>query len=252
MKLTILGYYGGYPDHGVGTSSYLIESGDYKLLLDCGSGALLALEKADDPFDLDAVLLTHYHHDHAADVGVLQYYYQLHSGAKKADPLPIYGNTKDPLNFAALTFGPFTKGVGYAGDSALDLGPLHLTFLETQHPVPAFAVRIEEKTTGQVFVDTSDTRVFAGLAPFAAKADLLMADTNFLADHPGPLWHLTAPQAGTLAAEAHVRALLLTHLPQEASLTTLKAQAQRAAGEIPTWLASETRVIDGDKLFAKK
>lgn len=252
MKLTILGYYGGYPDHGVGTSSYLIESGDYKLLLDCGSGALLALEKASDPFALDAVLLTHYHHDHAADVGVLQYYYQLHSGAKKADPLPIYGHTKDPLNFAALTFGDFTKGMGYSGDSVLDLGPLHLTFLETQHPVPAFAVRIEEKTTGQVFVDTSDTRAFPALAPFAEKADLLMADTNFLAGHQAPLWHLTAPQAGALAAQAHVKELLLTHLPQEVSLATLKAQAQAEAGEIPVVLASETLFIDGNKLFEQK
>lgn len=252
MKLTILGYYGGYPDNGVGTSSYLIESGGYKLLLDCGSGALLALEKVTDPFTLDAVLLTHYHHDHAADVGVLQYYYQLHSGAKKADPLPIYGHTKDPLNFAALTFGPFTKGMGYSGDSVLDLGPLHLTFLETQHPVPAFAVRIEETTTGEVFVDTSDTRAFAALAPFAQDADLLMADTNFLADHPAPLWHLTAPQAGALAASAQVRELLLTHLPQEVSLTELKAQAQAKAGQIPVILASDHRIIDGDKLFAQK
>lgn len=38
MKLTVLGYYGGYPYDGVGTSSYLITAGDYHLLLDCGSG----------------------------------------------------------------------------------------------------------------------------------------------------------------------------------------------------------------------
>lgn len=248
MRLTILGYYGGYPDHGVGTSSYLIESGDYRLLLDCGSGALLALEKVADPFSLDAVLLTHYHHDHAADVGVLQYYYQLHSGAKKADPLPIYGHTKDPLNYAALTFGNFTKGVGYTADTTLQLGPLTLTFLETQHPVPAFAVRLEEKATGQVFVDTSDTRAFGGLAPFAQGADLLMADTNFLADHPAPMWHLTSKQAGELAQAAQVKHLLLTHLPQEQPLAQLKAEAQAAAGKIPVLLASEQRQIDGNKL----
>lgn len=244
MKLTILGYYGGYPDHGVGTSSYLVESGDYRLLMDAGSGALLALEKVMDPLQLDAVLLTHYHHDHVADFGVLQYYYQLHPGVKKHQPLPVYGHTKDPLNFAALTFGDFTQGVGYTADSTLTLGPLTLTFLETQHPVPAFAVRIVENTTGRVLVNTSDTRAFPALADFAAAADVLLADTNFLADKPAPRWHLTAPEAGELAKAAKVGKLVLTHLPQTVSLQTLQAQAQAAAGTIPVVLASETPTIE--------
>ncbi|WP_179395137.1 MBL fold metallo-hydrolase [Lacticaseibacillus absianus] len=238
MELTVLGYYGGYPDHGVGTSAYLVRSGDYQLLMDCGSGALLALEKYGDPLALDAVLLTHYHHDHAADLGVLQYYYQLHPGTKKMSPLPVYGHTKDPLNFAALTFGSFTQGVGYTADSTLTLGPLRLTFLETAHPVPAFAVRIEELATGQVLVNTSDTRAFAGLAPFAADCDLLMADTNFLAEHQPPMWHLTSTQAGTLAAAAGAGRLLLTHLPQTVDLAQLQAEAQVAAGAIPVRLAT--------------
>ena len=34
MKLTVLGYLGGYPDAGHATSTYLIESGDYHLLMD--------------------------------------------------------------------------------------------------------------------------------------------------------------------------------------------------------------------------
>lgn len=230
MKLTVLGYYGGYPANGIGTSAYLVSSGDFNLLMDAGSGALLALEKVLAPFQLDAVLLTHYHHDHTADVGVLQYYYQLHSGTKKVSPLPIYGHTKDPLNFAALTFGHYTTGVGYTADTTLDLGPLRLTFLETEHPVPAFAVRIKEVATGKVLVNTSDTRAFSGLAPFATGADLLMADTNFLADKPQPRWHLTAPEAGQLAKDAQVKQLLLTHLPQELPLTTLQTQAREVAG----------------------
>ncbi|WP_262314872.1 MBL fold metallo-hydrolase [Lacticaseibacillus parakribbianus] len=243
MKLTILGYYGGYPDHGVGTSAYLVESGDYRLLMDCGSGALLALEQVCPPEQLDGVLLTHYHHDHAADVGVLQYYYQLHQDDQKTLPLPIYGHTKDPLNFAALTFGGFTRGVGYTADTTLHLGPLELTFLETEHPVPAFAVRIRETTTGKVLVNTSDTRAFPALAPFAQGADLLMADTNFLAAHPAPLWHLTATQAGELAQAAGAKALLLTHLPQQVALPKLLAEAQAAAGAVPTSLASTKKVI---------
>lgn len=73
MKLTVLGYYGGYPTNNIGTSSYLLESDSFHLLLDAGSYSLLTMEKYVDPLDLDAVLLSHYHHDHIADLGVLQF-----------------------------------------------------------------------------------------------------------------------------------------------------------------------------------
>ncbi|WP_155286536.1 MBL fold metallo-hydrolase [Lacticaseibacillus zhaodongensis] len=243
MKLQILGYLGGYPDQGIATSSYLLSSGDYHLLMDLGSGALLQLEKVLDPLQLDAVLLTHYHHDHTADVGTLQYYWQLRAGTKKEAVLPIYGHTKDPLNFGALTFGSFTKGCGYDGASQLNLGPFSLTFLETEHPVPAFAVRIVERSSGKVVVNTSDTRYFAGLAPFAKGADLLMADTNFANDKPQPRWHLTAGEAGQIAADAGVRNLLLTHLPQTIDLELLRREALATAGSIPVQLASDQQVI---------
>ncbi|GAJ25934.1 metal-dependent hydrolase [Liquorilactobacillus sucicola DSM 21376 = JCM 15457] len=79
MKITILGFFGGYPYDGKATSSYLLQSDGYNLLLDCGSGALLNLEKELDPLQLNAVLLSHYHQDHIADIGVLQYYWQLNN-----------------------------------------------------------------------------------------------------------------------------------------------------------------------------
>ena len=37
MELRILGYYGGYPDNGVGTSGYLLTSNGYNLVMDLGS-----------------------------------------------------------------------------------------------------------------------------------------------------------------------------------------------------------------------
>lgn len=243
MQIRILGYFGGYPANGVGTSGYLVSSDGFNLLMDAGSGTLLELERHLDPLQLDAALLTHYHHDHTADIGTLQYLWQLRPGQKKVPVLPIYGHTKDPLNFSALTFGNFTQGIGYAGDSELEVGPFKLTFLETEHPVPAFAVRIVEKVTGKVVVNTSDTRYFKDLAPFAADADLLMADTNFVDSKPKPRWHLTGGEAGQVAADAGVKHLLLTHLPQTENLADLRGMAQRTAGEIPVSLASDTAVI---------
>ena len=72
MKITVLGCLGAYPYNGEGTTGYLVESEGFHLLLDAGSTTLVQLEKILDPLDLDAVFLTHYHHDHFADLGVLK------------------------------------------------------------------------------------------------------------------------------------------------------------------------------------
>jgi len=231
MKLTVLGYYGGYPYNGVGTSSYLVTSGNYQLLLDCGSGALNALEEVLDPLQLDGVLLTHYHHDHTADVGVLQYYWQLRQGDRKTPLLPIYGHTADPLNFGALTWAGATEGRAYDPAAVNQIGPFDVTFMPTKHPVPAYAVKLVERETGQQLVFSADTAYIPNLATFATGAQLLMSDTNFGADKTGKMWHMTSVQSGQVAKQAHVQRLLLTHLPQDVPFDQLQQEAQAAAGD---------------------
>ncbi|KRM31107.1 beta-lactamase domain-containing protein [Agrilactobacillus composti DSM 18527 = JCM 14202] len=227
MKLTVLGYYGGYPYAGHGTSGYLIQSETgFNLLLECGSGVLLALQKYLDPLQLDAVLLSHYHHDHTADVGVLQYYWQLAPGQHKEPVLPIYGHTRETLSFAALTMPNITQGQAYDPDGVLKLGPFEITFLPTKHPVPAYAMRIEETSTGKVLTFTSDTAYIETLVDFAKDSDLLMTDTNFFDDKTGKIWHMTSTQSGKLAQKAKVKHLLLTHLPQHGDLEKLKKEAE--------------------------
>lgn len=238
MKVTVIGYYGGYPANGIGTSSYLIESNGYHLLMDCGSGALLSLEKVMDPLQLDAVILSHYHHDHVADVGVLQYYWQLHEERPNQQTLPIYGSTADPLMFGSLTWPHASIGKGYAPADILHLGPLTISFLPMKHPVPAFGMRIVETGTGETLVFTADTAYIQELVPFADRADLLMTDTNFYNDKSGTKWHMTAGESGQLANDAHVGQLMLTHLPQTGDLSTLKQEAQAAAGSVPVELAA--------------
>ena len=232
MKIRVLGYYGGYPAKGVGTSSYLLTAGHYHLLIDCGSGDLLSLEKYLNPLDLNAVILSHYHWDHVADIGVLQYYWQLHPQHRREPILPIYGNTEDPLNFGSLTWPNSTRGKGYSANSKLNLGPLTITFKRTIHPVPAFAMRITEKSTHQVMVFTADSNYFDGLARFARNADLLITDTNYYANknQVQPRWHMTSSECGTLAKKSGCHRLLLSHLPQYGNLNQLITEAQKTAG----------------------
>lgn len=190
-----------------------------------------ALEEILDPLQLDAVLLTHYHHDHTADVGVLQYYWQLRQGDRKTPILPIYGHTEDPLNFGALTWAGATEGRAYDPSAVNQIGPFDVTFMKTKHPVPAFAVKIVERATGQQLTFSADTAYLPDLAKFATGSQLLMTDTNFGADKTGKMWHMTSAQSGEIAKAAHAKTLLLTHLPQDVAFDQLQHEAQVAAGD---------------------
>lgn len=247
MKIRVLGYYGGYPAKGVGTSSYLLTSGNYHLLIDCGSGDLLSLEKYLDPLKLNAVILSHYHHDHVADVGVLQYYWQLHPQNRREPELPIYGNTEDPLNFESLNWMHSTKAMGYTESSVLHLGPLTISFKRTHHPVPAFAMRIVERSTNKILVFTADSNYFGALAKFAHNADLLITDTNYYANQNKvtPRWHMTSSECGKLANHSHSKHVLLSHLPQSGNLHRLVSEASQTAGkDIKISLAKLGKVIE--------
>lgn len=246
MKLTILGYLGGFPSHNIGTSSYLLESADFSLLIDCGSGALINLEKLKDPLSLDAVILSHYHADHIADVGVLQYYWQLHPKHYKLKELPIYGNTEDMDNFKKLDWPKSTQKIGFSADDSLQIGPFEISFLKTHHPVPTFAMRIVETTTQKVLVFTADTGYFDQLVDFCKDADVLMTDTNFDNSNTSDVrWHMTADESAHLALDSHAKRLILTHLPDDQRLAKIKQEvAQVINDQIRVQLAQEGLQID--------
>ncbi|AQP54273.1 hypothetical protein CBF34_03555 [Vagococcus penaei] len=223
MNVTVLGYWGGFPYKNDGTTSYLIESDGFSLLLDAGSSTLIQLEKVLDPSTLDAVIISHYHHDHIADLGVLQYYRQLMP--KTALPeLPIYGHTLDDWHFSQLTMPGISKGIGYHEDDTLEVGPFSITFIKTVHPVVCYAMRIVEKATGKIFVFTGDTGYFDELSAFCQDADLLITDTYFLEGHEHHPAHLTSKETGLIAKEANVKHLVLSHLRQDIDLELLKQQ----------------------------
>ncbi len=131
MKVTVVGFWGGFPEAGEATSGYLFEHDGFRLLVDCGSGVLAQLQKYIAPSDIDAVLLSHYHHDHVADIGVLQYARLITNATKGQLPqLPIYGHGFDVQGFASLTHEPHTKGIVYHPEETLQIGPFSISFLK--------------------------------------------------------------------------------------------------------------------------
>ncbi|SDC44410.1 Ribonuclease BN, tRNA processing enzyme [Pelagirhabdus alkalitolerans] len=226
MKLTTVGFWGGYPEQGEATSSFLIEKDGFKLLVDAGSGALSQLPKYTDPYSLDAVILSHYHHDHIADVGVLQYHMLVQNGVRQAERvLPIYGHNHDKASFDSLTH-QFTTGVAYNPETTLNLGPFEIQFMPTEHPVTCFAMRI---TDGEdTIVYTADSSYLDGFIEFSEGADLLITDCNFYDGQDGSAkGHMNAKECAHIANHANVDTLVLSHHPHFGDRSQLVPEARR-------------------------
>jgi ribonuclease BN (tRNA processing enzyme) len=225
MKITVIGFWGGYPAKNEASSGYLLEYGDYRILLDCGSGVLSELQNHMRPEELHAVVLSHYHPDHIADVGVLQHallIQQLLSGEQKN--VPIYGHSLDKLEFQNLSYKEITKGIAYTPGQPMHIGPFTFQFIKTSHPVPCFAMRIE--AGGHTLVYTGDSTYMEEFIDFAKNADILLCESNFYSDMDGSkAGHMTAREAGLIAQKANVKLLILTHLPHYGDHQQLKKEA---------------------------
>lgn len=212
MKLTVLGYWGGYPDRTGATSTYLLEHDGFTIVLDMGSGGLMTLMKYIDVTAIDAVLLSHYHADHIADVGVLQHALLVESYITEVkQPVPIYGHIEDREAFKALNH-KYTKAVQYHEKETLKLGPFYIRFLKTNHPVPCYGMRITDGNSTLVY--TADSGYQENWIPFCEGTDVLLADCNFYNGQEGSgAGHMTSAEVGEIAKEADAGEVILTHLP---------------------------------------
>ena len=206
MILKILGNNGPYPAPGGACSGYLLssDSGDTRILIDCGTGVLNRLMDECSLDDLDAVILSHLHYDHMSDMLPMQYALQLNPRPKQ---LPVYA-PDEPEGVYALLDCPYYD-LWPAED--LTIGEMRVTFTPARHPVPTNAICVQ--CDGRRFVFTGDSNQDALLELFCDGADLLLADCGFSSsDYKFTAPHLSAELCGRLAKNAHAKYLLLTHL----------------------------------------
>jgi ribonuclease BN (tRNA processing enzyme) len=214
LRVTVLGSAGSYPGHRRACASYLLEADGFRLLLDHGNGAMGNLLAVCDAVDVDAVLVSHEHPDHWADVVGL--YIARRWGPDGPAPLPLYGPAgldacigrimSDPEDWSA-TF-PFT---GVKAGQRVELGPFRVDFHEALHPTETLASRIALDDI--VVAYTADSGVTDTLLPAARGADILLADCTWPARAGAPPdMHMTGAEAGALAARAGADLLVCTHV----------------------------------------
>lgn len=227
MNITPIGIWGGYPNKNEATCAYLVEQDGFRCLLDCGSGVIAAVQNYTELKDIDAVIISHYHPDHVADVGVLQHAAMVGMQLKEWDvPLPIYAHDQDAAGFAALSYKGVTEGRAIQAQDTLELGPFQVTFCETDHPAYCLAMRFTDGKSTAVF--TADTAWRDELVAFSQNADLLVSEANLYEKYLGIIQgHMSGSQAGQLATQAAAKQLLLTHLPQYGNLSEILVEAKK-------------------------
>ncbi|WP_171166256.1 MBL fold metallo-hydrolase [Streptomyces sp. I05A-00742] len=219
MKLTVVGCAGSFPSTESACSSYLVEADGYRLLLDMGNGALGELQRHIGLYDLDAVLLSHLHPDHCIDMcGYFVARYYRHEGGR-AGAIPVLGplGTEQRL-LTAYGDVPHASCMSEVFDfrtlepGSFALGPFTVFTDRVNHPVEAFAFRVEHG--GSALVYSGDTGPCEALNALSKDADLLLCEASFTHGKEDiPDLHLNGLEAGHLAADSRAGRLVLTHIP---------------------------------------
>ena len=245
MRLTVLGACGAWPEAGGAASGYLLEQDGFRLVLDLGYATLPRLLALMPAGAVDAVLVSHGHPDHCADVNPLLRARAL--GPAQAPPLPLYclPGALDPvlaLDRPGMLDAAYALHAFRAGE-ALAIGPFAAETWPLPHFVPNAGIRLT--AGGRTLAYTGDSGPSPDLAALARDADLLLAEATFAEVVPersrGSL--SSARHVGEVAAQAGVRRLVLTHLWPGSPAAAAREAALRAFRG-PVAVASSALTLD--------
>lgn len=232
MKLTIIGCSGSMSGPNSAASCYLVQAEGidslgiprvFSVVFDLGPGAFGKLWNYVDPTQIDAVVLSHLHADHCADLISMQVHRRWFPSGSLG-PVPVYAPQGVKQRVRGLD--GFSPRDDFEGEFrfeqlkqglAIKVGPLEIIPFAAWHSVSAFAFRItgpsEKPDRAQAVLtytgdtDECDTIVQAGL-----NSDLLLCECGFTEGDKVRGIHLSGVRAGRVAQYANTKFLVLTHI----------------------------------------
>jgi ribonuclease BN (tRNA processing enzyme) len=217
VRLTVVGCAGSYPNASSPASCYLIEHDGARIVLDLGNGSLGALQQYLDPAldgALDAVILSHCHVDHCADVASL-YVMRHYAPTPATRPLALVGPSDVRARIAAINgmADPAQLDEQFdmrtLGEGPLTVGPFRIEAVPADHPVEAYSIRVT--ADGMSITYSGDTAPTRELVDLARGTDIALFEASFVGTGNPPHLHLTGAEAARIAREADVGLLVLTH-----------------------------------------
>ena len=217
MRLTVLGSSGTFTGPGSLCSGYLVRTAGATVLVDAGNGSTSNLQQEVALEDLDAIVISHKHADHCVDL--IGLHHAVRARGPQATGIPLYSPPGVAELLAELTSreAPYVFEESFAlqsvqaGDS-FTVNDVRFELFDSVHPPPTLSMRIHGDD--RILTYSADSAGGPQLVEAALGADLFLCEATWQGspdDHPEGI-HLTAEAAGTVATEAGVRRLLLTHV----------------------------------------
>ncbi len=257
VRVTFLGTAGSWPTKQRNTSALLVESVGGGVLLDCGEGTVRQLARGGVALDrIETVLVSHFHGDHFLGLPGLLQTMQLQG---RTAPVRV-GGPAGAARMLEHILGMGTPAVEFPITArelvpgvSVDLGAFTLDTAEVLHPVPALAFRlVGPDSPHPSIVFSGDTAPCPPMVQLARRADLLIHESTGATPVESQMnaWgHSTARQAATVARDASVRSLLLTHFSSRyEDVSPLVAEARavfaptRAAQDLLTLSVAATAI----------
>jgi ribonuclease BN (tRNA processing enzyme) len=200
-------------------AAYLLDAGQLRLLIDCGSGTTRRLAELGAQWRaITHVALTHFHIDHHGDLPSLVFAWKYGFLPPRSEPLTIIGpaGTTGLLARLSAAYGDWLTAPGFplsiqeitpADVVELPAG-VRLTCCSVPHTPESVAYSMER--AGRRVVYTGDTGPSDALAAWSRGCDLLVCECSLPSAMEIPQ-HLTPEQCAELAAAAAPKHLALTH-----------------------------------------
>jgi ribonuclease BN (tRNA processing enzyme) len=245
VRLTVLGKSPAWEDAGGACSGYLLDHDGTHVLLDCGNGVFSKLRTRVRYRSVSAVAITHLHADHLLDLVPFAYALTLGPGSGDQERVPLHapvGATGFFRNLVACwgdeeLIDKAFEIREYEPGALLELGPVRIRMhavrhFTATHAAEVFAAGAEEHR----IVFGADGRASAELEDAARGADVLLAEATLPDPDPAPpekRGHMSASEAGEVAARAGVGRLVHTHISDELDLErSRRIAADRFGGPV--------------------
>lgn len=215
MKITVMGNNSTTASAGGACSSYLLEAGGKKILLDMGNGSIFNLKKLVKLSEIDAIILTHHHFDHISDLFLFRYEREgLKYMGEEVSPIDLYTPEMPEWLLEKLTKNDLFRFHIIGENTKVFLGDLSIEFIEVMHLIETYALRCTYKD--KIFTYSADTGLCDGIYEACKDADLFLCEATYGSYNGYRMkHHLHGREAGEIAKKSGVKKLLLTHLPEE-------------------------------------
>jgi ribonuclease BN (tRNA processing enzyme) len=224
VKLKVIGSSPAWPNPGGAHSGYLLESGDQRLLLDCGPGVLARLREAEVWPRIDAIAITHFHLDHWGDLvpWVWGSMYRSQNGRVPRPALWVYAGGGEHLQALGARLGfpdMFERTFvvhEYRDGEPFVVGPFEVIALRLPHyTLETYGFRVA--CEGATVAYSGDSAPSELLEELARDADLFVWEATLLRgeDDGLPRGHLSLEEALAAYEASGARRLLVTHRPAE-------------------------------------